>query len=160
MRYTEGFKKNTVRRLMRPEGESVLKISKETGISAQTLYNWLSRYKENLEMADYNKTPDEWTLIEKQQALIEAASMSPEEKGEWLRHKGLKSAHLLVWQKDIEKALHGVNSPASRAEQKEARKELKELHKELRRKEKALAEMSALVVLKKKLVNILEEEEP
>ena len=159
MRYTEGYKKNTVRRLMRPEGESVLQISKETGISAQTLYNWLNRYRENLEMTDYRKSPEEWTLLEKQQALLESAPMSPEEKGEWLRHKGLKTAHLIVWQKEIEKALHGFNSPASKAEQKEAQKELKSLHKELRRKEKALAEMSALVLLKKKLVNILEDEE-
>jgi transposase len=40
---------------------------------------------------------------------------------------------------------------------KDAKKRIKELEKELNRKDKALAEMAALVALKKKLHHILED---
>jgi hypothetical protein len=42
---------------------------------------------------------------------------------------------------------------------KDAKKRIKELEKELNRKDKALAEMAALVALKKKLHHILEDSE-
>ncbi|AHC14489.1 hypothetical protein L21SP2_1082 [Salinispira pacifica] len=42
---------------------------------------------------------------------------------------------------------------------KDAKKRIKKLEKELNRKDKALAEMAALVTLKKKLHQILEDDE-
>jgi hypothetical protein len=48
----------------------------------------------------------------------------------------------------------------SKEEQKIARKQITELEKEIRRKDKALAELTALVMLKKKLQHLLSDEEP
>lgn len=159
MRYTEGFKKSTVRRLLHPSSPGITQIAKETGAAVATLYNWMRKYREMIELADYKKTPDEWTLAEKHDGLLESAGMTPEEQGEWLRRKGLHSSHLTLWNKEVRDALAGAETPVSQAEQREARDRIRELEKELQRKDKALSEMTALVVLKKKLERIFSDEE-
>ena len=160
MRYTTGFKKSIVRKLLLPDSPGITRISEETGVSTASLYNWLSKFKEQVELADYKKTPEEWTLPDKNNALLETAALSPEEQGEWLRRNGLHSSHLVLWRKEVADAITGISKPASKEELREAKKQIKELEKEIRRKDKALAEMSALVVLKKKLETILSDEEP
>lgn len=160
MKYQDGFKKSIVRRLLHPDSPGITKISEETGVSTGSLYNWLTKFKESVELADYRKTPEEWTLAEKHEALLESAALSPEEQGEWLRRKGLHSSHLTLWQKELKDALVGVSQPVSKEEQKAARKKIQELEREIRRKDKALAEMSALIVLKKKLGHLFADEEP
>ena len=67
--------------------------------------------------------------------------------GKWLREKGLRSEHIEKWQHEMKKNL---NPQKKNIELKEAKRRIKELERELNRKDKALAEMSALVVLKKK----------
>ena len=52
-----------------------------------------------------------------------------------------------------------LNQQKKNTELKEAKKRIKELEQELRRKDKALAEMSALVVLKKKVAALWGDEE-
>ena len=159
MKYSEGFKRSIVRRLILPDAPSVSEISKETGVSIQTLYNWISSLKESIEMSDYQRTPEEWTLPEKHQAIMEYTALSPEEQGEWLRRQGLYSGHITLWKKEIQEALTGIHQPVTQQEQQEAKKQIKAFEKELNRKDKALAEMSALLVLKKKLAHLLEDEE-
>jgi len=159
MRYTTGFKKSIVRRLLDPGSVSVGEISKETGISTPTLYSWLNKLKEEVEMSDQNRTPEEWTLSEKNAALLEVASLSPDEEGEWLRRKGLHSDHLALWKKEVQEALTDNTKLTSKNEQKELKQQNKELKKELRRKDKALAEMTVLMTLKKKLPYLFEDED-
>ena len=79
---------------------------------------------------------------------MEAAALPEEKLGRWLREKGLRSEHLEVWQEEMKKEL---DQQKKNQELKEAKKRIKELERELNRKDKALAEMTALVVLKKKL---------
>jgi len=160
MRYQDGFKRSIVRRLLHPDSPGITKISEETGVSTGALYNWLTKFRESVELTEHRRTPEEWTLSEKHAALLESAALSPEEQGEWLRRNGLHSSHLTLWQKEVGDALAGISQPISKEEQKAARKKIRELEKEIRRKDKALAEMSALIVLKKKLEQIFAEEEP
>ncbi len=159
MRYTQGFKRSTVRKLLQPNPPSIKKLSEDTGISQQTLHNWLNQLKEDVEMSDYKRTPEEWTLLEKQEALLTVAGLSPEEEGEWLRRNGLHSAHLTVWKKEIEDALKGVSAPISKQELQKARKQIKALEKDLEKKDKALAEVTALLALKKKLEILFPDED-
>ena len=64
MRYSQGFKRSTVRKLLRPNPPTVQELSEDTGVSQQTLYNWLHQLKEDVEMSDYNRTPEEWSLLD------------------------------------------------------------------------------------------------
>ena len=151
MRYETGFKKSIVRKLLLPDSPGIKKISEEYGVTTTTLYSWLKKYKESALMTDGKRTPDEWSLVEKQEAIVEAAALDDTQLGEWLRRKGLKSEHLQLWPNEIRKALLASLSNQPKRELQQARQVIKKLEKEVRQKEKALAEVTAILALKKKL---------
>ena len=94
------------------------------------------------------KRPQDWNAKEKLTAVLEAAALSDEDLGAFLRSKGLHEAQLQQWQ---EQMLSGLNpAPVQRGKKTPEGKRVRELEKELRRKDKALAETAALLVLKKK----------
>lgn len=90
--------------------------------------------------------------------IFESKSLSPEAKGEWLRKNGIHSEHLVLWEQELRDQ---VNNKASKDKEtiKKLKKKNRDLEKELERKEKALAEMAALMVLKKKAEAIWGDEE-
>jgi len=144
-----------VQKLLLPGGPSVLSLSRETGVSEQSLYNWLAKYQ-NGGSAQARRSPRQWTHEDKYEALLEAAGLSGEDLGKWLREKGLRSEHIEIWQQEMKKNL---NQRKKDEQIRELKKKNKELERELHRKDKALAEMSALVVLKKKVDALWGDEE-
>ena len=147
MLYAENFKQAMVQKLLLPGGPSVLSLSREIGVSEQSLYNWKTKYQ-NGGSGQPQRSPRQWTNEDKYEALLEAAKLTGEDLGKWLREKGLRSEHLEIWRQEMKKNLNQHNK---NDEIRELKKKNKELERELRRKDKALAEMSALVVLKKKV---------
>jgi len=157
MIYTENFKKAMVQKMLLPGGPGVTRLSREIGVNKQTLYNWKAKYQNRgSEYPDCIRSPRQWTEEDKYEALLEAARLSGEDLGKWLREKGLRSEHIERWQHEMKKNL---NQHKKNTELKEAKKRIKELERELNRKDKALAEMSALVVLKKKVDALWGDEE-
>jgi hypothetical protein len=73
--------------------------------------------------------------------------MSEEELGQFLRENGLHSTDLDQWKEECLKGFKTPGRPKKDPELVKAQKDKNQLQKELRRKEKALAEMSARVVL-------------
>jgi hypothetical protein len=78
---------------------------------------------------------------------MDAANLSGEALGIWLRKTGVQTTHIELWKKECKSVLaHNVY--------KEECKALKlknaELEKEINRKDKTIAEVTALLVLKKK----------
>jgi transposase len=149
MFYAENFKKTMVQKLLLPGGPSVLTLSRESGVSEQSLYNWKTKYQNGVTgEPGYHRSPRQWRDEDKYDALLEAARLTGEDLGKWLREKGLRSEHIEIWRHEMKKNL---NQQKKNTELKEAKNRIKELERELHRKDKALAEMSALVVLKKKV---------
>jgi transposase-like protein len=99
---------------------------------------------------DPSRGPRDWTAEEKLNVVMEAAPIPDAELGEFLRKKGVHAAQLEEWRRLVIEALGRVKRPQSPKNSKDA-KRIRELEKDLRRKEKALAEMTALLALKKKL---------
>lgn len=153
MNYTNDYRNRILQRLLKPGGPSAMEISRETGIHHGTLYRWMHEAK-NGQMSKRKRSPRNWSLEEKYRALLEAQGQSEEELGRWLREQGLHGDHLKQWEKEIETFLR----MSGNSRLKESEREIKSLRKELERKDKALAEMSALVVLKKKFQKLLEEQ--
>ena|SRR4030065_341124 len=153
MEFSEGFKRSVVEKLLTPGGKGISELSKEIGVSNQTLYNWRDRY---INKDAIPKSPRKWNMKDKYSAVIEAAGLTGEELGKWLRKTGLHSDHLDIWRKEIEQM---VSSPKDKEEIRKLKAENKQLKKELLRKEKALAETAALLTLKKKAAAIWGEEE-
>ena len=69
---------------------------------------------------------------------------------EWLRQNGLHEEHLNLFQQEITKLMADKSDDKDR-EIKELKKQLAQKDKELKRKEAALAELAAIMALKKKL---------
>ena len=82
--------------------------------------------------------------------VIEYEKLNEQDKGKYLREKGLHSVNIQQWEQQIIEGLDGRKS-----RKKDPRdKKIKALEWELARKEKALAETAALLVLKKKAQEI------
>lgn len=120
-------------------------IAEEMGVNLSTLQRWVREARKTGEnsMPLQEKRPQDWSRTERLNALIESAKLSEEELGSWCRQQGLHTYHLEKWRKEL-------SQEQSNSELKELKKEVNELKKELNRKDKALAETSALLVLKKK----------
>jgi hypothetical protein len=156
MEHGTDVKRAAVEKLMRPGGPNVPRLSREMGISKTTLYEWL-RFAKNGTMRKHKsaRRPGGWNLRAKYEAVLKAGSLGEEEFGRWLREEGRHSEEIGVWRREIESALAVMDNRKPAAEELE----LRELRKELGRKDKALAELAALIVLKKKLQTILGDQE-
>jgi transposase-like protein len=157
MRYGTDVKRTALEKLMRPGGPKVSELSIELGINETTLYGWVRKAR-NGGMNGNETRREKMNSREKLAAVLEAGKLGEAELGHWLREKGFQEDQLKQWTREIDTALGSAAGQSVR--EAELERELKAANKELHRKDKALAEMTALVVLKKKLAAILGEEDP
>jgi transposase-like protein len=152
--YSEERKQQILNKLLPPSNMTVAEVSRIEGIGLQTLYNWRDKAKQQGRPVPGSKpTSEHWSAEAKFATVLETASLNEAELSEYCRAKGLYVDQVKAWKAD---ALRGFMS--SREQELEAKrqrqadhKEIKQLKGELRRKEKALAETAALLVLRKKL---------
>jgi transposase len=165
MHFSDGFKQSMVKKLLTPGGKGgkgvkgvkgVKELSTEIGVTTQTLYNWRDKYNIGDDRILQERIPSKWNNREKYSAILTAARLTGTDLGKWLRETGLQSKHLELWEKEIKEM---VSSPKDKQEIRELKKKNKILEKELARKEKALAEVAALLTLKKKAAALWGEEE-
>lgn len=156
--YNEGFKRMAVRKLSMPSSQGLNATAREIGIAASTLFGWKEKYANNSIMK--NKK-NEFTPEKKLQILLETHSLLEQELGEYLRKNGIYYSELEEWKKDFYNSQKRVGRPKKDPEIQVLKNKEKELIKNIRRKDKALAEMSARVVLLKKshLIFGVEEDE-
>ena len=153
MQYSDELKDSLLRRMLPPNNESITKISREEGISEQTLRNWRDKARaDGIAAPGIDATPDNWSTQDKFLIVVETASMTETELAEYARKKGLYVEQIKAWKDACMNANGGVAQEAARLnkELKAAERANKQLQKELDRKEKALAETAALLVLRKK----------
>ena len=75
-RYSEGFRERAVQMMMAPNAMSVAKVSRETGVSEQTLYNWRNRFRgEGKAVAADPSNPENWSGENKLAVVIETAAL-------------------------------------------------------------------------------------
>ena len=169
MLYSENFKRKMVQKLTGPNAVSATSLSKRVDVPQPTLSKWLrnagivSPHTSNnivnpsiMRPSMSPKRPEDWSPEEKLKLALEAASLSDQELGAFLRRKGIHETHLQQWRLQMLSGL-GNKKPAPAASPKRSVKDTKrirELEKELKRKDKALAETAALLVLKKKAQEI------
>ena len=158
MEYTASVRSSMVRKMSGPGARSATALARETGIAQPTLSRWLKKAgsvrgvsaRDPEEMPA--RRPQDWTLEEILAAVLEASGLSGEELGAFLRRKGIHQTHLDEWRARLAGAVKGEAKPKGRSP--EARR-VQELEKEIRRKDKALAEAAALLVLQKKVRELL-----
>lgn len=154
--YTDAFKSRMVQRMTGLRAMSANELSQEVGVSQTSLSSWLRRAGEiraKVTTAKETRVAKTDTAEGRLAAVLEASKLSEEELGVWLRTQGLHGAQLDEWRAAMLAGLQS-NGAAARSTGTQARR-VKELERELRRKDRALAEAAALLILQKKLHNLL-----
>ena len=167
--YTEGFKARMVQRMAGPESISATALAKEVGVSQNTLSRWLRQASEaratvppmTKKKKRQSKGSTRRTAQEKLRLVLEASALSEEALGAFLRREGVHEAELEAWRaKALEAAEGALKAPhGKRGKNTAERRRIRDLERELIRKDKALAEVSALLVLKKKAQEIWGDED-
>ena len=151
MKYTQEKKEHALGLMSPPQNNSVVEVSKLTGVPEATLYLWRKQAREaGRSVPGDGQNPEQWGAADKFAAVLEAAPLNEAELAAYCRRKGLLVAQLERWRTDMHAALTRQDSQAEAAARAQDKKRIRELEKDLRRKEKALAETAALLVLSRK----------
>lgn len=156
-RYDKEEKENLIRRMLPPESISPTNLSIETGISKSTLATWKAKVTSD----SMPRSKRSLSSKEKFMIVMETYTLSEIELSKYCREKGLYVEDIKEWRISCMAANGGAKSSKVDLsdELREEKKKSKELARDLRLKEKALAETAALLVLRKKLNAIFEENE-
>jgi transposase len=149
MRYSLGFKESQVKKVLPPSNKSVKEVALEAGVSDQTLRNWITKAKEGTLNKNNTVSSASRSAREKLNLVIESKSMSEDEKGRWLREKGLHSEHITLYEQELRDMVVDKKD-SDKMTNKKLQQEIKRLNSDLKRSQAALAEMAALYTLKKK----------
>jgi transposase len=152
MKYSKSFRNAILKKVLPPESRSVYAVAKEAGIAGVTINSWLAKLKDGtLTVGQDGDDPvNERSMKEKFDLLLEHQKIPEENEGEWLRQKGLHSEHISLFKQELTSLM------ADKSDEKDKRirdqeKLIKQQQKEILRKESALAEVVAILTLKKKL---------
>ncbi len=157
-RHSKEFKESIVQKIMMPGGPTIMQIAEKNGLNHSSIRNWIKIYANQSSM----KKSKEWSPERKLMAVAQSLTMTEDEIGEFLRSNGLHTNELEEWKQLFYSSLKPVGRPKLDPELVELRAKEKELSRDLKRKDKALAEMSARVILLKKshlLFGVNEEDE-
>jgi transposase len=81
-KYNDEFKEHTVRKMMPPNVMSIAQVSRDTGVSDVTLYNWWNRSRnEGKAVPADPSNPENWSGESKLAVVIETAALNEEGLG-------------------------------------------------------------------------------
>ena len=153
MNYSPELKDALLRRMLPPNNESITKISREEGISEQTLRNWRDKArKEGYAAPGTDAVPDDWSTQDKFLVVVETASMNETELAEYARKKGLYIEQIKAWKDACMNANGGIAKEASRLnrELKDSEKERRKLEKEYSVRKRLLQKQQPYLYCQKK----------
>ena len=147
--YPDRLRQRMVQKLTQPGAMSTPSLAAEVGVPQATLSRWVREFGSvaAVSMMQNGRRADEWTAAAKLRAVMEYEGLDEQQRGEYLRGKGLHSTQVENWKQEMLRVLGGKGKVGRKADPQ--LKEIKALRSELKRKEKALAETAALLVLKK-----------
>lgn len=148
--YSLEFKQAAVRKMLNRGSKRVEDLAEEMGASRAMLYKWRDEFANQSGMKKLSR-PKDRAATEKMKLLSEYSNLDQALRGEFLRKHGLHQEHIDEWKQTVESALSPKKKKSVESQDlKEQKKKVALLEKEIRRKDSALAEASALLILKKK----------
>lgn len=163
-RYSVEEKDRLIKRMLPPENCSIKELSNETGISKSTLSTWKVKALKGEATRECGRPKSTLSSREKFMIVMETYTLSEIELSKYCRENGYYVEDIKKWRiacmgaNDSNKG-DNISSKDLKAELSEEKKKSKELSREIRIKDKALAETTALLVLRKKLNAIFGENE-
>jgi transposase-like protein len=101
MRYGRAIKESVLKRVLPPNAESIRSVSVDVRIAEQTIRNWIAKVDQGILGDDVQLGPRQLGAPEKFALLLEAAGLKEDERGPWIREKGLHTEHLQLWQQEL-----------------------------------------------------------
>lgn len=157
-----GTKLTIIRKAVSRNGQSITDIASENGVGVSTLNKWLKVFRETHGVEGEGRKglvglPA--SLLERFKHIQATFGQDAVTVGAYCRRHGIYPHELSEWENSFMKNADQKNLPKSHAELKALRAENKALRRAIMRKDKALAETVALLVLKKKALQIWGENE-
>lgn len=152
--YSPERKAALLKMLLPPLSLTVAEVCRREGVSDVSMYLW-----RKMASSQGSKVPediplsDKWSAEARFAAVLETASLTQLELGEYCRRNGLYPEQLNAWRQACISGQEAVQAQkmADHEQTRKDKKRILELERELRRKDAALAETAALLVLRKKL---------
>lgn len=146
-------KKAIMAQVLSRGSKAIHEIARENNVGYSTVQKWLKREREGnpLQTERYRQQPGNHGQTSPLEHILATKGLDEQAIGAYCRSHGIHSFQLQQWRDELMK--HNGNKEVKAkesAETKALRNEINALKKELRRKDKALAETTALLVLKKK----------
>lgn len=133
--------------------ETLESLARSNNVGLSTLQKWLRHYREGKPFGrsvEGKAAAIGITHAERFNHVLATASLDDVSLGQYCRAHGLYSHQLSDWRSSFMKTPKENKQPQQSSELKKLKDENQRLQRELRRKDKALAEASALLVMKKK----------
>ena len=147
--YSISFKEAMVKKMIGAAAKSATALAGEVGVSQSTLSRWVRDYgRLGLGGIMDQKRAGQWSGEDRMAAIIEYEKLGEEQRGRFLREKGLHEVEIAGWKQEFLESFSAEGKRKRKSDPQQKR--IKALEKELLRKEKALAEAAAILVLKKK----------
>jgi len=151
--YSEEFKNNILKKVFTPnQGKTFKMISEEAGVPYSTLMRW--KKESNTRSVSRSKSKKEFSVEDKLNFITKQDTLSESEFGELLRREGVLQSDVDEWRREaleaLKKPVRAPGRPKKDPLLKKLEKKVKQLENNLNYKDKALAEMSARVILIKK----------
>lgn len=157
MQYSTEIKEAIVKQVFSKESLSLAEIAKRNNVPSSTLDGWVKQAQLKAlgnasggEGAKLASSLAPLGAAKRLEHLLATGSLSEVELGAYCRQHGLYPFQLTDWKKDFIMLDTHTQKTAESAEVKALRLEVKRLRSDLERKDRALAEASALLILKKK----------
>ena len=97
-RYSSERKDAILKNLLPPHNMTVAEVSRQEGVSSQTLYNWRDTARKLGKPVPGKTFPTEdWSADTKLAVIIETAPLSESELGQYCREKGLYPEQVRRW---------------------------------------------------------------
>lgn len=137
-----------ITKIMNRGDQTVAEVCSQEGVALSVGGRWF--YKRDIVPVMKKSNTGKWSAEAKLNAVLQSSGLNEEEFGVFLRKEGLHSHQVQAWRADILTALAPFTRKPGFAKDDRDQK-IRELEKDLYRKDKALASVSALLILQKKV---------
>ncbi len=143
-------KESIIRQALERKDKSLSEIAKVNNVGYSTLQKWLSRNRAGQSSSASASTRQALSQELQFTHLLATANLDAEAVSVYCREQGIYSHQLTQWKEVFMNTSNDKRAAVQRQALRALKQENKALKKELYRKDKALAESSALLILKKK----------
>lgn len=153
IRLSAEAKKSIVEKALSRKDKKLSEIASLYNIGYSTLNKWIYKYRNNVvdvKISHNSSANPQVSRSEQLQHLLATSALDETALGAYCREHGLYSFQMQQWKNQFMSQDNNEKKQEQQSELKALRAENKILKQDLRRKDRALAETTALLVLKKK----------